>query len=124
MYKFNTFLQKKGKWFPHRVHTEWKRLLSGVHSIMMKKLAQAGEDGCARPPPFTLLTITYKVAVYASAEWADTLTLFHLFQYMYSVGTPTKSSWDSNVIHIAMRYSDYWQGGGGWVGSSAPILIS
>jgi hypothetical protein len=26
-----------------------------------------------------------KVAVYAPAEWADTLTLFHLYQYMYSV---------------------------------------
>jgi hypothetical protein len=24
--------------------------------------------------------------VYAPAEWADTLTLFHLHQYMYSVG--------------------------------------
>jgi hypothetical protein len=30
-------------------------------------------------------TITYKVAVYAPAEWAGTLTLFHLYQYMYSV---------------------------------------
>jgi hypothetical protein len=40
------------------------RPLSGVHSIMMEKLAQAGEDGGARPPPFTLSTITYKVVVY------------------------------------------------------------
>ncbi len=41
--------------------------------------------GGARPPAFTLFTITYKVAVYAPAERADTLILFHLYQYMYSV---------------------------------------
>jgi len=34
-------------------------------------------DGVAHPPPFTLFTIAYKVAVYASAKRADTLTLFH-----------------------------------------------
>ena len=45
---------------------------------MRVKLAQAGEDGGARPPPFITFTITSKVAVYAPAEWADTLTLFHL----------------------------------------------
>ncbi len=28
-----------------RVHTEWQRPLSGVHSITMEKLAQAGEGG-------------------------------------------------------------------------------
>ncbi len=39
----------------------------------------------ARPPPFTLVTITYKVVVYASAERADTLPLFHLYPYIYSV---------------------------------------
>jgi hypothetical protein len=27
----------------HRVHTEWQRPLSGVHSIMIEKLAQAGD---------------------------------------------------------------------------------
>jgi hypothetical protein len=37
-------------------------------------------------PLFTTVTIAYKVAVCAPAEWADTLTLFHLYQYMYSVG--------------------------------------
>jgi hypothetical protein len=50
-------------------HTEWQRPFSGVHSIMMEKLAQAGEGGGARPPPFTIPvyhdTITYKVVVYA-----------------------------------------------------------
>ncbi len=39
----------------HRVHTEWQRPLSGVHSIMMEKLAQAGEggEGCT-PTPLSL----------------------------------------------------------------------
>jgi hypothetical protein len=59
-------------------YTEYQRLLSGEHSIMRVKLAQAGEGGGARPPPFITFTVTSKVAVYAPAEWADTLTLFHL----------------------------------------------
>ncbi len=41
--------------------------------------------GGARPPPRITFTLTSKVAVYAPAEWADTLTLFHLYQYVYSV---------------------------------------
>ncbi len=45
---------------------------------MRVKLAQAGEAGGDRPPFFIAFTITSKVAVYAPAEWADTLTLFHL----------------------------------------------
>jgi hypothetical protein len=52
---------------------------------MMEKLAQAGGGwggGGARPPPFT---ITYKVVVYAPAERADTLPVFLLYPYMYSV---------------------------------------
>jgi hypothetical protein len=49
---------------------------------MMEKSALAG----ARPPPFTLVTITYNVAVYAPAERADTLPLFHL--YPLSVALP------------------------------------
>jgi hypothetical protein len=57
-------------------YTELQRLLSGVYSIMWVKLAKAG--GGARPSPFITFTITSKVAVYALAEWAYTLTLFHL----------------------------------------------
>ncbi len=53
-------------------YTEWQRPLSGVHSIMMEKNFQAGGGG-ARPPPFTVSTITYKVGMYAPAERADTL---------------------------------------------------
>jgi hypothetical protein len=44
------------------------RPLSGAQSIMMKKLAQACEDGGARLPTFTITTITYNVLVYAPAE--------------------------------------------------------
>jgi hypothetical protein len=35
----------------HR-HTEWQRPLSGVHSIMMEKIAKAGEGGECTPTPF------------------------------------------------------------------------
>jgi hypothetical protein len=45
---------------------------------MRVKLACAGVGGGARPPPSITFTITSKVAVYAPAEWADTLTLLHL----------------------------------------------
>jgi hypothetical protein len=46
-----------------------------VHLIMMEKSALAGEEGGggASPPPYQPITITYKVAVYATAEWADTV---------------------------------------------------
>jgi hypothetical protein len=69
----------------HSVHREWQLPLSGVHSIMMEKLAQPGEGGRCRPSPFTLSTITYKVVLYAPAEREDTLPLFLLHLYMYSV---------------------------------------
>ncbi len=59
-------------------YTELQPLLSGVHSVMRLKFALAGEGGGARPLPFITFTITSKVAVYAPAEWAETLTLFHL----------------------------------------------
>ncbi len=58
----------------------WQRPLSGVYTIMMEKFAKDGDGGDARPPPFTLFTITYKVAVNAQAE---TLT--------YLISTPKYS---------------------------------
>ncbi len=66
-------------------YTQWQRPLSGVQSIMMEKLAQAGEGegGGARPPPFTVSTITYKVEEYAPAERADSLPIFLLYPDMY-----------------------------------------
>jgi hypothetical protein len=39
-----------------RVQIDWQWPLSVVHSIMMVNSAKLGEDGCARPPPFTLST--------------------------------------------------------------------
>jgi hypothetical protein len=55
-------------------YAELQQSLSGVHSIMRVKLARAGEGGGC-----TTFTIISKVAVYALAEWADTITLFHLW---------------------------------------------
>jgi hypothetical protein len=53
-------------------------------------------------PPFTLFTITYKVAVYAPAERADTLTLFHLYSYLYSVDQPQTVA--SGVVFQGWRH--------------------
>jgi hypothetical protein len=60
----------------YNTHTEWQRPLSDVHSILIEKLAQAGEGGGCTPAPLALFTITYKVALYAPAQRTDTLTLF------------------------------------------------
>ncbi len=73
---------------PHRVHTKWQRPLSGVHSIVMEKLAGEGGGALhAHPHPLTLYLPSYKVAVYAPAERADTLTLVHLY-FCILCGTP------------------------------------
>ncbi len=45
-------------------YAEWQRPLSSLHSNMMDKLAQAGEFGGCSAAPFSLSTITYKVAEY------------------------------------------------------------
>ncbi len=50
---------------------------------MMKKSALAGEGGGARPPPFTLFTITYKVAVSDLVERADTSPPFLISSTLY-----------------------------------------
>jgi hypothetical protein len=47
--------------------------------------------GDASPPPFTICTIKYKVAMYAPAERADILPLFLLYPFMNSVVTTKKS---------------------------------
>jgi hypothetical protein len=41
----------------------------------------------ARPPTFTLSTITREIVVYALAERTDTLPLFLLYPYKYSVAS-------------------------------------
>jgi hypothetical protein len=55
----------------------------------MEKSALAGEGGGCTPTPFHSITIMYIVAVYAPAERADTIHVFHLYPYMYSVGLTT-----------------------------------
>jgi hypothetical protein len=49
----------------------------------MEKSALAGEGGGARPPPFTLVTLTYKVAVYAPAERVDRRKIITLRRQSY-----------------------------------------
>jgi hypothetical protein len=66
-------------------YTEWQRPFSGVHSVMMEKLAHAGEGGGARPPPFTIPSITYKSGVRGGRY---TPPLFLLYPYMCSVSPP------------------------------------
>ncbi len=73
---------------------------SGVNSVMMEKSAKHGGVGDARPPPFTISTITYKVVVYALAERADTLHLFLPYPYIYSVGKTARRRWGWAVIHM------------------------
>ncbi len=55
-------MEKRGGLF-HRVHTEWRLPISGVHPIMMEKWALAGEGGGWTPILFQPITITYEVAV-------------------------------------------------------------
>jgi hypothetical protein len=88
-------------WSEHRVHTEWQRPLSCLRSIMMEKLAQTDEGGGARPTPFTIVTITNKVAVSAPAERADTLPLFHLFPYVLCGS-------DESVIRRGLLQFSFW----------------
>jgi hypothetical protein len=66
---------------PQSIHTEWQwcDFWRTVHSVMMEKLALAGEGGGARPLLSMYEYITNKFAVYS------TLPVFHLFLYMYSV---------------------------------------
>jgi hypothetical protein len=69
----------------HRVAIAMLQLpFSGAHSIMMGKFSQPGVGVGARPSPFTISTITYKVVVYVPDERADTLPIFLL----YSVACP------------------------------------
>ncbi len=86
----------------HRVHTELQWTLSDVHSIMMEKSALPGEGG-ARPPPFTIFTITYKAVVYAPAERADTVPLFLLYLYLYSVGYKVQASFNISFA-LSLRF--------------------
>ncbi len=67
-----------------------------------------GWGGGHAHPPIITFTLTSKVAVYAPAEWADTLTLFlfHLYQYMYSVVAPHPAGY----VHVPYEIHNkiYW----------------
>ncbi len=62
--------------------------------------------GGARPPALITFTLTSKVAVYAPAEWTDTLTLFHLYENMYSV-VLSSYSWTVHHNFSDDGYSEY-----------------
>ncbi len=70
----------------HTEYIEWQRTLSGVHSILKKKSAQAGEGGGACALLFAISTITHEVVVSAPAERADKL-------YFYSTLTLICTLW-------------------------------
>ncbi len=75
---------------------------------MIEKLAQAGGGGggeectLAHPPPFTIFTIMYKVAVYAPAEQADTLTPYFMSIPMYAV--ERTFAWAAALVHKDTEY--------------------
>jgi hypothetical protein len=78
-------------------YTEWQRPLSCVH------------DKSARPPPFPLFTFTYKVAVYAPAERANTVHYLCFFSTytMYSCVTHSGHQFglirDRQIGHIFLK---------------------
>ncbi len=69
--------------------------------------------GGARPPLFTISTITYKVVVYAPAERAESVPLFLLYPYVlcapqykpqiYCTATPTPSQLEP--VFLVQQYS-------------------
>ncbi len=60
---------------------------------MMERSAQPGEREGYTPTPFHYISkSTTYVVVYAPAERADTLPLFLLYSYMYSMEVPIEGS--------------------------------
>ncbi len=59
-----------------------------MHSIIMLKSAQPGGGGGVHALPLSLYLLS-RVVVYAPAERADTLPIFLLYPFMYSVGRLT-----------------------------------
>jgi hypothetical protein len=66
--------------------------------------------GVARPPPFTLSTITSKVVVYAPAERSETLLLF-LITLFFSVPSSDSSKRNMSVKYTASSFTNYFNGG-------------
>jgi hypothetical protein len=82
-------------------YAEWQWPFSGVHSIVMEKLAQAGKGWGGRPPFYTL-------------------SLFLLYPFMYSVlKHPWQSERDSGDMSMSNLISSrifLW----GWVPQALP----
>jgi hypothetical protein len=85
-----TYQRPRGAFaFIGKKSSQWKR-----HFLVYSTFHHDGkispvwcEWGGARPHPFTLFTITYKVEVYAPAERADELPLFLLSLYSTPIST-------------------------------------
>jgi hypothetical protein len=70
----------------------WRYIPQSTHRVAIADFWRASYHWLVRvggarlhAHPSQPITITHKVAVYAPAERADTLPLFHLYPYMYSV---------------------------------------
>ncbi len=74
---------------------------------MMEKLAQAGEGGGNPPTPFQPITIKYNVAVYAPAERADTLPVFHLYTLKVLFGIPHQKL-PCNILKVNILHFSQW----------------
>jgi hypothetical protein len=76
---------------------------------MMENFAQVGEGWGACPSPFTLVTIMYKVAVYAPAKRADALPLFQLYPFVLCgctqlyKGRILGRNWDKSLRNFMYR---------------------
>ncbi len=86
-----------GKFSPHW----WE----GGQALPLSLYLPSRGGGGARPPPFTLSTITSKVVVYASADRADALPLFLLCTYMYSVEFTMKMIVHWSKVYYMDNYS-------------------
>jgi hypothetical protein len=93
------------------VHTQWQWPISGVHSIMMEKLAlvMVRVHSTQSPTPFrsTVCTITYKVAVYAPDERADSLPVFHPYPTCNQSVVMTHDQVESERGHIQEVHSGF-----------------
>ncbi len=86
----------------HRVHESGNgRFLAYIPS-RLKNQPSLVRVGGARPPPFTLFTITYKIAVYAPAEWACTYSLHSPYFISINICTLWRrvmSSYSVTAVH-------------------------
>ncbi len=64
--------------------------------------------GVARPPSFTICTIPSKVVEYTPAERSDTLLLFLLYPYMYSVVPPPTPPSIMSVRWLLTVLETFW----------------